>query len=110
MPPPGLSELVHSISITIPCRVSPGRRRELARLAPSERRRRTGRDHLAGLRADAAEAVRAAAFEVIGVAGIEDAALVVDGDFEPAGHHDAAFLAVMGQRHAAGVAAGLVAL
>src|SRR5512133_2831613 len=77
---------------------------------PSERRRRAGRDYFARLAADAAEAVRAAAFEIIGVAGIENAALVVDGHLEPARDHDAAFLAVMGQRHPAGVAAGLVAL
>ena len=54
--------------------------------------------------------MRAAAFEIIGVAGAEDAALVVDGDFEAARDHDAAFLAVMGQRHPAGIGAGLVAL
>src|SRR2546427_2895080 len=76
----------------------------------SKRRRRAGRDHFAGLAANAAEAMRAAAFEIIGVAGIEDAAFVVDGHLEPARDHDAAFLAVMGQRHPAGVAARLVAL
>src|SRR5262245_31474414 len=76
----------------------------------SERRRRAGADHLARLVADAAEAVRAAAFEIIGVAGPEDAALAVDCHFQPAGDDDAAFLAVMHQRHAAGVAAGAVTL
>ena len=53
--------------------------------------------------------MRPAAFEIIGVAGVENAALVVDGDLEPARNHDAAFLAVMGQRHPAGVAARFVA-
>src|SRR5882672_8556150 len=76
----------------------------------SKRRRRAGGDHFARFAADAAEAMRAAAFEIIGVAGIEDAAFVVDGDLEPARDHDAAFLAVMSQRHPAGVAARLVAL
>src|SRR5262245_52043040 len=76
----------------------------------SERRRRAGADHLARLVADAAEAVRAAAFEVIGVAGSKDAALAVNSHFQPAGDDDAAFLAVMHQRHAAGVAAGAVTL
>jgi len=39
-----------------------------------------------------------------------DTAFVVDGHLQPARDHDAAFLAVMGQRHPAGVAARLVAL
>src|SRR5882757_10151791 len=76
----------------------------------SKCRRRAGRDQLAGLVADAAEAVRPAALEIIGVAGIEHPPLVVDGDLEPSRHHDAAFLALMHQRHPSGVAAGLVAL
>src|SRR6266545_6634414 len=81
-------------------------------IAPSylECRRRAGRDYLARLAADAAEAVRTAAFEIIGVAGIEDTAFVVDGHLQAPAHHDAAFLAVMGQRHPAGVAAWFVAL
>src|SRR6266702_2907372 len=54
--------------------------------------------------------MRAAAFEIIGIARIEDAALVLDSDLELAGDYDAAFLAVMHQMDAAGVAAGLVAL
>ena len=77
---------------------------------PSERRRRAGRDHFARLAADATKPMRAAAFEIIGVAGIEDTALVIDGHLQPARDHDAAFFAVMGQRHPAGVAARLVAL
>src|SRR5688572_27884536 len=76
---------------------------------PSERRRRAGRDYFARLRADATKTVRSPAFEIISVAGIEDTALVVDRDLEPAADHDAAFLAVMGQRHPAGIAARLVA-
>src|SRR5829696_7689470 len=77
---------------------------------PSERRRRAGRDYFASLRADATKPMRSPAFEIIGIAGIEDTAFVVDGDLQPARDHDAAFLAVMGQRHPAGVAARLVAL
>src|SRR5262249_6613577 len=73
---------------------------------PSECRRRAGADHFARLVADAAETMRAAALEIIGVAGGEDAALAVDGYFQPARDDDAAFLAVMHERHAAGVAAG----
>ena len=76
----------------------------------SKRRRRAGADHLARLGADAAKSMRTAAFEIIGIAGIEDAALVVDGHLEPAGDHDAAFLALVNQRHPAGVAAGFVSL
>ena len=53
--------------------------------------------------------MRPPAFEIIGVAGIEDTALVVDGHLQPARNHDAAFLAVMCQRYPAGVAARLVA-
>src|SRR5205085_4595095 len=79
-----------------------------SRLSGSERRRGAGADHLARLVADAAEAVRAAAFEIVGIAGAEDAPLAVDGHFQPARDDDAAFLAVMHQRHAAGVAAGSV--
>jgi len=51
-----------------------------------------------------------AAFEIIGVAGPEDAALAVDRHFQPAGENDPAFFAVMHQRDTSGVAAGLVAL
>src|SRR5260370_24743460 len=76
----------------------------------SKRRRRAGADHFAGLCADAAETVWPAAFEIIGIAGMEDMALVVDRHLQPAGDHDAAFLAFVNQRHPAGVAAGLVAL
>src|SRR6202171_771216 len=72
--------------------------------------RRAGADHLAGFCANAAKPVRPTAFEIIGVAGIEDMALVVDGHLQPAGDHHAAFLALMHQRHPAGVAARLVAL
>src|SRR6187402_854174 len=54
--------------------------------------------------------MRAAALEVVGIAGIEDASLVLDGDFELSRDHDAAFLAVMNEMHASGVAAGLIAL
>src|SRR6478735_1230877 len=78
--------------------------------SPSKRRRRAGTYHFAGFAADAAKAVRAAAFEIIGIAGIEDTAFVVDGHLQPARNHDAAFLAVMRERHPAGVAAGFVAL
>jgi len=39
--------------------------------------------------------MRAAAFEIIGIAGVEDAALVVDGDLEPARDHDTTFLAIV---------------
>src|SRR5438132_3307728 len=81
-----------------------------SRLSGSKRRRRAGADHLARLVADAAEAVRAAALEIIGIAGAEDAALGIDGHFQPTRDDDAAFLAVMHQRHAAGVAAGAVML
>src|ERR1700730_12349824 len=77
-------------------------------LAPGSKAwRRAGADHLTGFCADAAKPVRPAAFEIIGVAGIEDMALVVDGQLQPAGDHHAAFLALMHQRHPAGVAARL---
>jgi hypothetical protein len=39
-----------------------------------------GADHLAWDRPDAAEAVRAAALEIVGVAWPEDSTFVVDGD------------------------------
>src|ERR1700754_1778245 len=78
--------------------------------ASLERRRGAGADHLARLVADAAEAVRAAALEIIRIARPEDAPLAIDRHLQPAGDHDAAFLAVMHQRHAAGVAAGPVVL
>src|SRR4051794_591864 len=54
----------------------------------SERRRCAGADHLARLGADAAEAMRPAAFEVIGVAGAEDAAFALHRHFQPARQHD----------------------
>lgn len=54
--------------------------------------------------------MRTPALEVIGIARIEDAALVLDGDFELSRDHDAAFLPVMDEVNAPGVAAGLVAL
>src|SRR5262245_57721261 len=76
----------------------------------SKRRRRAGADHLARLVADAAESVRTAALEIIGIAGAEDAAFAINRHLQPARDHDAAFLAVMHQRHAAGVAAGPVVL
>src|SRR6478736_3752680 len=76
----------------------------------SECRRRAGADDLARLGADAAEAVGPAALEIIGVAGPEDAALAVNSHFQPAREHDPAFLAIVHQRDAPGVAAGLVAL
>src|SRR3954464_6541119 len=76
----------------------------------SECRWRAGADHLARLGADATEPMRPAAFEIIGVTGPEDAAFAVDRHFQPARKNDPAFLAVMDQRDAPGVAAGLVAL
>src|SRR5882762_5392597 len=76
----------------------------------SECRRRAGADHLARLGADAAETVRPAALEIIGVAGPEDAAFAVDRHFQPARENDPAFFAIMHQRDASGVAAGLVTL
>src|SRR6476469_9587326 len=76
----------------------------------SECRRRAGADHLAGLGADAAETMRPAAFEIIGVAGPEDAAFAVDRHFQPARENDPAFLAIVHQRDTSGVAAGLVTL
>src|SRR5690606_2345101 len=76
----------------------------------SKRRRRAGADDLAGRRADGAEAVRAAAFEVVGVPGAQDAALRVHGYLQAAADDDAAFLTLVDQRHAAGVRPRLIAL
>ena len=74
--------------------------------AASKRRRRAGTDDLAGLVPDAAESVRATTLEIIGIAGTQDAPLAIDGDLQPAADYDPAFLAVVDQRHAAGVGAG----
>src|SRR5687767_11377102 len=75
-----------------------------------ECRRRAGADDVARFCADAAEAMRTAAFEVVRIAGAKHAPLAIDGDFEPAADDDAALLAVMHQRDAPGVAARTVAL
>jgi|SRR5579859_1858842 len=79
-------------------------------LLPSKARRRARTHQMARLVAHAAEAVGVAAVEVVGVAGAEDAALVAHGHLHAAGDDDAAFLAVVRQRDAAGVGAGGVAL
>src|SRR3954470_5626992 len=54
--------------------------------------------------------MRTPALEVVGIPGIENAALVLDGDFELSRNHDAAFFAVMDEVNASGVAAGFIAL
>src|SRR6266702_2383617 len=54
--------------------------------------------------------MRPPALEIIGVAGSEDAAFAVHGYFQPARENDAAFFAVVNQRNAPGVAAGLITL
>src|SRR5258708_5776611 len=68
----------------------------------SKCRRRAGADDFAGDRTNASEAVWTAAFKVIGVPRTENLAFVIDGDFQPAGQNDAAFLAVVNQGNLAG--------
>src|SRR5690606_22698738 len=65
----------------------------------SERRRRARADDLARNRADAAEAVGAAAFKVVGITGPQDAALGVDCNLQPPTDDDAPFLTIMHERH-----------
>jgi len=54
--------------------------------------------------------MRAAAFEVVGIARAENAAFVIHCHLQAAGEHDAAFLSFMHQWHLAGIGARLVAL
>src|SRR5690606_22832054 len=59
---------------------------------------------------DSAEAVRAAAFEIVGIARTQDTALGADGHLQASADDDAALLALMHQRHAPRICTGLVAL
>src|SRR5215831_8215083 len=56
----------------------PKAKRNAVAHAASKRRRRAGADHLAGLVADAAESMRAATLEIIGIARTQDAPLAID--------------------------------
>src|SRR6266550_5385576 len=78
--------------------------------ASLEGRWRAGADQFARLGTDAAEAVRPAALEIVGVAGSEDAAFAIDGHLESAAENDAAFLSIVNQRDTSGVTTRFVAL
>src|SRR4051794_31929885 len=54
--------------------------------------------------------MRPPALEIIGITGAKDTPLAIDGHLDAAGNDDAAFLAVVHQRYAPGVAAGTILL
>jgi hypothetical protein len=54
--------------------------------------------------------VGAAAVEVVGVTGAEDAPLIFNGHFQPAGKDDTTLLSLMRQRNLACIGTGLIAL
>src|SRR5216683_6317780 len=84
------------------------RRRERERV--SERRWCARADDFARFGADAAETMRAAALEIISVAGSEDPAFAIHSHLESAAEDDAAFLAIVNQRDTSGVATRFVTL
>src|SRR4051794_21438513 len=76
--------------------------------ASSEAGGRTGRDQLADLLAQIAEAMRQAAVEVIGLPRSQHAALIAHGDLELAADHDRPLLRGMAQHGLPGVRPRLV--
>src|SRR5216684_1213746 len=82
------------------------RERELV----SERRWCARADEFARFGADAAETMRAAALEIISVAGSEDPAFTIHGHLESAAENDTAFFAIVNQRDTSGVATRFVTL
>ena len=54
--------------------------------------------------------MRAAALEIVGIAGSEDPAFTIHGHLESAAENDTAFLAIVNQRDTSGVATRFVTL